>query len=254
MNTRFNPTVNGKLHVGHLYLILLNHHAARSTGGKFVIRFDDDQNHWNNFLGVEKMDEFAQKIKEDMEWLDLVPDMYSSERESRELNEKFIKLCLPRSQLILEDRVTPEPRYQPKVSSCAWPYPHTPYLTAVKVAQDFREGINLLIRGEDLIDEFSLYCFFCVTSGVPLPAFQYLPRMQKGGAFYGAEPGELIDATKTGTALSKTTGGYQIDEYRQAGWTPKALIEMLAESTLNDPSEGWVYGNVKKTPIIRKPA
>ena len=51
MNTRFNPTANGRLYLGHLYIILLNKQAVEDNGGKFICRFDDDQDYWIERLG-----------------------------------------------------------------------------------------------------------------------------------------------------------------------------------------------------------
>jgi glutamyl/glutaminyl-tRNA synthetase len=236
------------LHVGHLYLVLLNYHAAKSSGGNFVVRFDDDQPHWRIAIGEEVMDRFAEHVKEDLEWVGLKPDLYSSERESRSLNEEFIVGRLPSPKMIIDDREIDDfkvMRYQPRDTVHGWPYPYTPYLTAVKVAQDHREGIDLLIRGSDLIDEFSLYCYFCDLANVPKPAFCYVPRMLRNNGAFG---GGLIELTD----VSKTLGGCSVKEYRDAGWEPAELVEMLADSALVDPAKGWAYENVKKSPVVRR--
>ena len=39
--TRFNPTPNGALHLGHVYNILFNEQFAHNNGGKFYVRFED---------------------------------------------------------------------------------------------------------------------------------------------------------------------------------------------------------------------
>lgn len=245
MNTRFNPTVNGRLHVGHLYLVLLNYHTAKNSGGQFTVRFDDDQPHWRIAIGEDGMDRFAIAVKEDLEWLGIVPDAYTSERESRSLNEEFICGRLPRPQAILNDREVDDFttfRYQPKVKTHSCPYPYTSYLTAVKVAQDHREGVDTLLRGDDLVDEFSLYCYLCDLADVPKPAFFYVPRMLRNGGICGAA--EL-------TNVSKTIGGCALYEYRNAGWNPEDVIAMLAESALIDSAKGWTYENIKKNPIVQ---
>jgi len=247
MNTRFNPTVNGRLHAGHLYLVLLNYHAAKSSGGRFVVRFDDDQVHWRVAIGEAEMDRFAEHAKKDLEWLGLIPDAYTSERQSRQLNEEFVVGRLPNPRMILADREIDDFtvfRCTPRIKTHGAPYPYTPYLTSVKVAQDHRERIDMLVRGDDLVDEFSLYCYLCDLAGVPRPVFHYVPRMMRNGGAYG-HAAEL-------TNVSKTVGGCSIAEYREAEWKPGELVEMLAESALLDPKEGWTYENVKRNPILRR--
>ena len=246
MNTRFNPTVNGRLHVGHLYLVLLNYHTAKSSGGKFVVRFDDDQVHWRLAIGEDEMNRFANTVKEDLSWLGIIPDAYTSERESRLLNEEFVTGRLLEPQRILDDREIDDFtvfRYQPQDTVLGWPYPYTPYLTAVKVAQDHREGIDMLIRGNDLLDEFSLYCYFCEQANVPKPAFYYVPRMLLNGGLGGHA--ELTD-------VSKTRGGCQIKEYRDRGWPAANLLDIVAESALVDPAKGWAFENVRRAPLVRR--
>jgi len=243
MNTRFNPTVNGRLHVGHLYLVLLNYRAAKDSGGRFIVRFDDDQVYWREAVGDDGMARYAEAVKEDLEWLGLTPDAYTSERESRQLNEEFIVGRLPHPETILSDRGDEANLYQIRLKSQPALYPYAPYLTSVKVAQDHREGIDTLIRGDDLIPEFSLYCYLCDLASVAKPWFHYVPRMMANSGFGG--PTDL-------TNVSKTRGGCQIAEYRDAGWTPQELTEMVAESALLDPVGEWVSQNVKRQPIVRR--
>jgi hypothetical protein len=41
MNTRIAPSPTGKAHIGFVRTAYLNYLAARSTGGKFLLRIDD---------------------------------------------------------------------------------------------------------------------------------------------------------------------------------------------------------------------
>ena len=40
-NTRFAPSPNGYLHLGHAYSALISEGLARKTGGKFFLRIED---------------------------------------------------------------------------------------------------------------------------------------------------------------------------------------------------------------------
>ena len=73
VSTRFNPSVTGNLHLGHIFTLLVNEYYAHSRGGKFYVRFDDDNLHVHPFTD----DEMKRMIKsqiEDMEWLDVKID------------------------------------------------------------------------------------------------------------------------------------------------------------------------------------
>src|SRR5688572_25128456 len=60
--TRFAPSPTGYLHLGHAYSALFAFEAARSTGGKFLLRIEDiDRQRCRA--------EFEHGIREDLSWL-----------------------------------------------------------------------------------------------------------------------------------------------------------------------------------------
>lgn len=231
MNTRFNPTANGQLHVGHLYLALLNYHAARRSGGRFVLRLDDDQDHWLVRLGRRAIDGFCEAAREDLAWAGIEPDLVSWESRERFANEVFV-----RRWVALQRPFDPVSMPVPEWAGCDQPYPFVPYLTAVKVAQDHREGCDLLIRGEELATEFALYHYFCRLFDIPPPRFQYAPRLTRAG-------GPLSD-------VSKRSGNFKIADFRAKGCSPEAVIDLLARCCLADPHGPWAFTNLKKHPAL----
>ena len=62
--TRFAPSPTGYLHVGNLRTALFNYLIARKSGGTFILRLDDTD-------PVRSTQEFADGIKEDLDWLGL---------------------------------------------------------------------------------------------------------------------------------------------------------------------------------------
>jgi glutamyl-Q tRNA(Asp) synthetase len=61
---RFAPSPNGNLHLGHVLSALLNHDAARASGGRFLLRIED--------IDCERSrPEFVDHILEDLDWLGL---------------------------------------------------------------------------------------------------------------------------------------------------------------------------------------
>ena len=64
IRTRFAPSPNGPLHLGHAYAAVVAHDLARSRGGKFLLRIEDID-------GARSRSEFVEEIFRDLEWLGL---------------------------------------------------------------------------------------------------------------------------------------------------------------------------------------
>jgi glutamyl-Q tRNA(Asp) synthetase len=62
--TRFAPSPNGPLHLGHAYSAIVAHDLAKSRGGRFVLRIEDID-------GVRSRAELADAFRRDLEWLGL---------------------------------------------------------------------------------------------------------------------------------------------------------------------------------------
>jgi glutamyl-Q tRNA(Asp) synthetase len=65
--TRFAPSPNGRLHVGHAYSAMCAHDFAHTFGGKFLLRIDDID-------GTRSLIEHIDAIITDMAWLGLRHD------------------------------------------------------------------------------------------------------------------------------------------------------------------------------------
>jgi glutamyl-Q tRNA(Asp) synthetase len=65
--TRFAPSPNGLLHLGHAYAAIAAHDFAREAGGKFLLRIEDID-------GSRSRPEFVEAILADLEWLGLAWD------------------------------------------------------------------------------------------------------------------------------------------------------------------------------------
>ncbi len=75
--TRFAPSPNGYLHMGHAYSAICAHDFARTNGGKFQLRIEDID-------GIRSRSEHRQAILSDLKWLGLSWDgdvIYQSLRE-----------------------------------------------------------------------------------------------------------------------------------------------------------------------------
>ncbi len=62
--TRFAPSPNGSLHLGHAYSAIVAHDLARAAGGRFLLRIEDID-------GPRSRAELADEFRRDLEWLGL---------------------------------------------------------------------------------------------------------------------------------------------------------------------------------------
>jgi glutamyl-tRNA synthetase len=67
VTTRFAPSPTGHLHVGNIRTALHNWLLAKRAGGRFMLRIDDTD-------GERSREHFVDAIRQDLEWLGLVPD------------------------------------------------------------------------------------------------------------------------------------------------------------------------------------
>lgn len=67
LRTRFAPSPNGPLHLGHAYAAIVAHDLARARGGQFLLRIEDID-------GARSRPEFAADFVSDLHWLGLVWD------------------------------------------------------------------------------------------------------------------------------------------------------------------------------------
>ncbi len=67
MRTRFAPSPNGALHLGHAYAALRAHDLARQMGGAFLLRIEDID-------GVRSRPDLVEAIFADLSWLGLAWD------------------------------------------------------------------------------------------------------------------------------------------------------------------------------------
>ena len=62
--TRFAPSPNGMLHLGHAYSAIVAHDLAQAAGGRFLLRIEDID-------GARSRPELAEAFREDLAWLGL---------------------------------------------------------------------------------------------------------------------------------------------------------------------------------------
>ena len=236
--TRFNPTTNGELHLGHVYIALFNATEAHTNGDEFIVRFEDNQPEWLAIYGIERSCDFAARMLDNLDWLGIRYDGYTLQSEMLEQVYTFASS----KNAAVPAYTWPHPfpldptksdRVPPMLGD--W-YSYTPFFTFCKVVLDNLQNIGALIRGDDLRSEFALYMHYCDMLGLSRPMHYYMPRLQEND----------------GSGLAKQYGAKSITEYRKAGVKPGDILDLLAKSSLKDPDRGWFLGNVKRKPRLVK--
>jgi glutamyl/glutaminyl-tRNA synthetase len=231
---RLNPTSNGGMHLGHCYLALVNEYEAHKNGGKFVVRFDDNQLVWQLRLGVNVMAENCKRIKKEIEWLGVNVDRWTYQSKIEDVAHSRMTKFMGKFPV------------REVVQSCNWPevvgdsvpyYPYLAYITCEKVVMDFMDEVTLLIRGNDLLTEYALYEYFADLMGLPRIRQIFLPRLVY------SDGSELA-------GMSKTEGNCSIQELQQKGWTAGEVMELLKKSCLKNQDLPFAIDNIVSEPKV----
>jgi len=245
--TRFNPTANGPLHLGHVYIAMLNQHMAHTSGGKFIVRIDDISIDTLYSMTVEQMNRYADEQLEALDWLGIQADEVIREKDMHQDVYHFVahngwyipeykwKFSLAINPALYNDFISQEDEWYPYTAAEAseW-YPYSDYLTYLKVIRDELNGVTTLIRGDDLRGEFSLYQHFRKKFGLPEIVHFYMPRMYRNDL----------------GIVSKFHKAVPVLRYIENGWKPDDILELLAKSALRDIDKGWDIYNVKREPRL----
>jgi glutamyl/glutaminyl-tRNA synthetase len=224
--TRFNPSVNGNLHLGHLYTALVN--EALAVDGRFYVRFDDTAPGHLLDIGKERMAHIRRNQEDELRWLGLRVDAYYGQIDALDEVHAILKKKLDWSEC--DGRAM-----QPEIiaDSHVMLFPAVPMITAEKVVFDHMIGTTLLVRGMDLMTEYALYQYFCQKLGYEEPRHIYLPRMSYSGG-----------------DMSKREGGVFISSLKADGHTPEEVRWMVAKAALREPYSGWTLLNLKGAPRL----
>ena len=224
MIVRFAPSPTGFLHLGSARTALFNWLAARSSGGRFLLRVEDTDK-------VRSEQRFLDEILEDLRWLGLDWDgepLYQSCRFDlyREKAETLVSSgrayrdgaailfrVLPGRKIAYDDLIhgrieveTENIKDQVLIKSDG-----SPAYNFCCVVDDTELGITHILRGDDHISNTPKQILFYEAFGVSLPRFGHMPLI------LGPD----------GSKLSKRHGGVSVAEYKAEGFLPEALANYL---------------------------
>lgn len=237
--TRFPPSPTGFFHIGSARTALFNYLFARKENGEFVLRFEDTDKE-------RSKNEYEKDILEGLSWLGLSYDntpVRQSERtalytaaigkllasgnayeaeEAKNGSGKVIRFKNPNTTISFEDIVRGAVSFDTTdlgdfvvAKNSMEPLYHL-----AVVVDDADMHITHVIRGEDHISNTPRQILLIEALGYARPIYAHIP---------------LILATNK-SKLSKRTGTVSINEYRNEGFLPDALINYIALL-------GWNPGN-----------
>jgi glutamyl-tRNA synthetase len=266
--TRFAPSPTGRLHVGNIRTALHNFLFARKHGGTFILRIDDTDRDRSTA-------EFDQAIRDDLDWMGLVPDTLVRQSERFDLYEReFQRLkdagrvyaCyesaeeLDLRRKVLLGRGLP-PVYERKPADAPVPEGRSPHWR-FRLDHDAPIVFNDLIRGEQKFDPKLLsdpvvrredgswlYLLPSVIDDVDLGITHIVrgedhvsnsaAQIQMFEAL-GAKPAQFAHEALLVAAegkLSKRLGSYGAEHLRAEDVEPMAMLSVLARIGTSQPVE-----------------
>lgn len=225
--TRFNPTCNGTLHLGHLYMALVN----RAEGDRFILRLDDTSPHMRDAYGAKMLRRYGEMIAQELQDFGCIPDEVVFQSEVIEQVRTQIHVNWDHSLIMSA------PRTAVFVGTTIPYQSYVPLITLEKVLMDYQSGVTDLIRGIEIISEYALYQYFW--ERYIQDSFihhVYLPRLMH------ADGSEMV-------SISKTTGNFRLSILRRK-YPILKILNLLAKACLIDPSLPWKVENVKPAPML----
>lgn len=237
-NTRIAPSPTGDMHLGTARTAYFNWLAARSSGGKFILRIDDTD-------ADRSKPEYTQVILDTMNWLGLDYDAieYQSKRIERykdvagwlvakgraKVNAYGGPVCVlwPEGFTVpdsFKDELAGEVKITDRDKELMIPNKDadnngvvllrgdgTPTYHFACVVDDIDMGINYVIRGVDHLTNTARQAAIYAAMDAPLPKFAHIG---------------LIGIGKK--KLSKRDGAASMLHYRDAGYDPDAMLNFLS--------------------------
>jgi len=240
ISVRFAPSPTGFLHIGGVHTALFNWLFARHESGDFHLRIENTDT-------SREVAEATQQIQESLGWLGLDWDgevtfqldrMERCRKEAGRLvaedkayeDEGAIRMRMPDEGVtawddLIRGRIEWEnERLDDLVIVRADGRPTYNFASPV---EDWLDGITHVLRGDDHISNTPKQIRILEALGAPLPAYGHVANI------LGPD----------GKKLSKRHGATSVEEFREQGYIPEALVNFLALL-------GWSYDD--KTTVMSR--
>ncbi len=229
---RFAPSPTGTLHVGSARTALFNYVFAKKLGGKFVLRIEDTDQE-------RSKKEYEDNILEGLAWLGISHDELYRQSERGDVYKKHLEKLVESGAAYISKEEAKAEGKSAEVIRFKNPNKEITFTDIIRgditfdttelgdfviaknmdrplyhlavVVDDFEMGITHVIRGEDGISNTPRQMLIQDAIGAPRPQYAHLPLIL----------GE--DRSK----LSKRHGAVSVTEFREQGYLPEAMVNML---------------------------
>ncbi|MES2416128.1 MAG: glutamate--tRNA ligase [Patescibacteria group bacterium] len=245
--TRFAPSPTGKLHSGAYRTAIFSYLFARKNNGKFILRIEDTdkerstkENEGNileslNWLGLEYDEFFRQsenvnRHKEILEKMIGDGHAYISKEEAKDgsgIIKEIVRFKNPNEDVSFVDEIKGliTMHTADLGDFVIAKNINEPLFHLAVVVDDFDEGVTHIIRGEDHVSNTPRQILIQRAIGAPTPIYAHLPLV-------------LGDDKQK---LSKRKGALAITEYREQGYLPEALLNMVSMVGWNPGTEQELF-------------
>jgi glutamyl-tRNA synthetase len=222
---RFAPSPTGFLHIGGVHTALFNWLFARHQGGEFRLRIENTDT-------SREVDTATEQIQESLSWLGLDWDGKLTFQLDR------MERCREEAQRLVAEGTAYEDEgairmRMPDDGTTAWDDlirgriewenerlddlvivrgDGRPTYNFASPVEDWLDGITHVIRGDDHISNTPRQIQILEALGAPLPEYGHLANI------LGPD----------GKKLSKRHGATSVEEFREQGYIPEALVNFLA--------------------------
>lgn len=245
--TRFAPSPTGKLHCGAYRTAIFAYLYARKHGGDFVLRIEDTdkerslkENEDNIldslvWLGLEydrfyRQSEHVSRHKEVLEKMIAGGHAYISKEEAKDgsgIVKEIVRFKNPNTRVSFHDEIKGNVTMDTTDLGdfVIAKNINEPLFHFAVVVDDFDEGVTHVIRGEDHVSNTPRQILIQRAIGAPTPVYAHLPLVLG------------LDKQK----LSKRKGALAVTEYRDQGYLPQALLNMVAMVGWNPGTEQELF-------------
>ncbi len=248
--TRFAPSPTGKLHSGAYRTAIFAYLFARKHGGEFVLRIEDTDKERSlkeyeenildslSWLGLEhdrfyRQSEHVARHKEILEFLVANGHAYISKEEAKDgsgIIKEIVRFNNPNIRVSFHDEIKGEVTMDTTDLGdfVIAKNINEPLFHLAVVVDDFDEGVTHVIRGEDHVSNTPRQILIQKAIGAPTPIYAHLPL--------------VLGSDKQ--KLSKRKGALAMTEYRDLGYVPQALLNMVTMVGWNPGTEQELFSKV----------
>ena len=245
--TRFAPSPTGNLHSGSYRTAIFSYLYARKHGGEFVLRIEDTDKERSTkeyednilgslqWLGIEhdrfyRQSEHVDRHREVLQDLIAKGHAYISKEEAKDgsgVIKEIVRFKNPNIDVSFADEIKGVITMNTTDLGdfVIAKNVNEPLFNFAVVVDDWDEGITHVIRGEDHVSNTPRQILIQRAIGALTPVYAHLPLVLG------------LDKQK----LSKRKGALAMTEYRDLGYLPEALLNMIAMVGWNPGTEQELF-------------